>query len=188
MPSSIRPIRLIAPVAASRASTRVVLPEPAGPTRTTLRMAAGEVGCGPADSCPPAADGLPDIRALLRRRRPRTGAAAGLHLSPRTGSAQPTPSAASVRRRCWLPVASALLAHALMPQEVSPADDARTLSQVLDQRLQADRASADAARRLAGHRHARRHASAWSAGRWSSSRAASCSSASSSSRCSSSPT
>src|SRR6266566_7672908 len=41
VPSVMEPARLSTPVAASRASVRVVLPDPDGPTRTTLRTLAG---------------------------------------------------------------------------------------------------------------------------------------------------
>ncbi len=48
MPSATVPARGIVPVAASRASTKVVLPAPEWPTSTTLRTLPGSVTTGAA--------------------------------------------------------------------------------------------------------------------------------------------
>src|SRR5262249_1041805 len=68
LPSSIRPMRPITPASSSIASTRVVLPAPAPPTRATLRMASvvylGMMSFSPA---------VPFVPAVLPRGPPEAG-------------------------------------------------------------------------------------------------------------------
>lgn len=51
VPSATEPAREMVPVAASSASTRVVLPAPECPTSTTLRIFAGSVTTGTPVAC-----------------------------------------------------------------------------------------------------------------------------------------
>ena len=162
MPSSTRPIRLIAPVACSKDSTRVVLPEPAGPTRTTLRMASGVVGWCAAVSAAPAPAGLPDMGpppvpglppAVLAAHQANLGCR-GTRPPPsthrRAGTRVSPVRSASIRGGPGSPLAVSLSKGAYV-------DDARAVPPVLDQRLQAGGARPDEDRCHARHGHHRRH-------------------------------